>query len=72
MKVIALHDLVTISFVPGQIIDVVSDAKDNNLFALALESAAEFLVTGDKLLLDVDEYRTTKDVSLNAFRNIVL
>jgi putative PIN family toxin of toxin-antitoxin system len=56
-KVEELHDLVTTIYEPGKILNVVADPKDNYLFALLLKSKAGFLVTGDKLLLEVIEYK---------------
>ena len=70
-KVDELHDLVTTSYTPGKILNVVSDPKDNYLFALSLKSKADFLVTGDKLLLEVVEYKKTKVINLAHLKEIV-
>ncbi|MFI5137620.1 MAG: putative toxin-antitoxin system toxin component, PIN family [Sphingobacteriales bacterium] len=70
-KVIALHDLVTTSYLPRIIPNILADPKDNYLFALALKSKADFLVTGDKLILEVAEYKRTRIIKLIDFKEIV-
>jgi len=70
-KVIALHDFVTTGYLLHKIPDIITDPKDNYLFALALKSKADFLVTGDKLILEVIEYKKTKIIKLNDFKTIV-
>ncbi len=70
-KIIELHDLVTTHYTPGKIINIVTDPKDNYLFALCLKSQADFLVTGDKLLLGVVEYKKTRVVTLTNFKKII-
>jgi len=70
-KVVELHDAVTASYLLGKIPNIVSDPKDNYLFALSTIAKADFLVTGDKLLLQVKEYITTKVISLSNFKEIV-
>jgi len=69
-KVVELFDLVTTSHTPGKIPLVVRDLKDNYLFALSDKSKADYLVTGDKLLLEVKEYKKTKIITLGDFREI--
>ena len=71
-KIVELHDLVTTTYKPGKILNIVTDPKDNYLFALALKSKANFLVTGDKLLLKVVEYKKTKVVTLSFFQRDIL
>lgn len=71
-KVVELHDLVTTRYKPGKLLNIVTDTKDNYLFALALKSKADFLITGDKLLLKVGEYKKTKVVTLSFFQKDVL
>jgi putative PIN family toxin of toxin-antitoxin system len=70
-EVVELHDVVTTSYPLGQILNVVADPKDNYLFALAEKSKADYLVTGDKLLLGVKEFKKTKVIALANFREIV-
>jgi len=69
-KVVELYDLVTTSYKLGKIPHIVLDLKDNYLFALADKSKADYLVTGDKLLLEVKEYKKTKTITLADFREI--
>ncbi|BAU55510.1 putative toxin-antitoxin system toxin component, PIN family [Mucilaginibacter gotjawali] len=70
-NIVALHDLVSTNFLPRTIPNVVADPKDNYLFALAMKSKADYLVTGDKLLLDVIEYKKTQVIKLTDFKKIV-
>jgi predicted nucleic acid-binding protein len=44
---------------------------DDHLFALALKSKADYLITGDKLLLDVITYKSTSVISLSGFRALL-
>lgn len=67
-KVIKFHDLVTKSYYPGKILKVTSDEKDDYLFALAAKSKANYLITGDKLLLNVVKYKNTQIVTLAEFK----
>jgi len=70
-QVISMHDLVVTNYKIGKIRAVVSDLKDNYLFALALKSKANYLVTGDKLLLAVGEYKKIRVISLADFRQLI-
>ena len=71
-KVILLHDFVTFIYPIGKIPQVVKDKKDNYLFALTTKSKADFLVTGDKLLLEVEKYAKVKVISLADFKGMIL
>jgi predicted nucleic acid-binding protein len=62
--------LTTTKFPIGKILNVVTDQKDNYLFALSEKSKADYLITGDKLLLEVKEYKKTKVINLADFRII--
>jgi len=70
-QVISMHNLVVTNYSIGKIRSVVSDLKDNYLFALASKSKAGYLVTGDKLLLAVGEYKKVQIISLADFRQMV-
>ena len=70
-KVIELHDLVTSNYKVGKIVPVVTDLKDNYLFALSAKSKAEYLVTDDKLLLAVGKYKKTTIIDLSKFRELI-
>src|SRR5688572_23011965 len=63
-RVLQIHELATDHFDITTIPDIVSDPKDNYLFALCRSSNADFFITGDKLLLDVGKYNDTKILTL--------
>ena len=48
-------------------IDICRDAKDNYLLALAIDSKADFLITGDKDLLSMKQIETTKIINFKDF-----
>jgi len=72
IKVVELHDTVTTSYSFVKIEHVVADPKDNYLFTLSDKSKADYLITGDKLLLEVEKYKSTKVITLANFRKIAL
>lgn len=45
------------------------DPKDAFLFSLCKDGEADYLITGDKTLLDINEFEQTKIVSLTSFLN---
>ncbi|WP_374950528.1 putative toxin-antitoxin system toxin component, PIN family [Mucilaginibacter sp.] len=51
--------------------EVVSDKKDNYLFALCKKSKANYFITGDKLLLAEEKYEQTNIISLADFRLLI-
>ncbi|RYG01429.1 MAG: putative toxin-antitoxin system toxin component, PIN family [Chitinophagaceae bacterium] len=69
-KVIDLHDTVTTYYPLGKIEYVVADPKDNYLFALSKKSKADYLITGDKLVLQVKKHKRTKVITIADFRTI--
>jgi putative PIN family toxin of toxin-antitoxin system len=71
LKMVELHDLATTFFKPGKILPVTKDPLDDYLFALAVKSKTDYLVTGDKLLLDVGVYKNTNVIALSDFRKLV-
>lgn len=71
LKMVELHNLATTFFKPGKILPVTKDPLDDYLFALALTSKTDFLVTGDKLLLNVGMYKKTSIIALSDFRKLV-
>ena len=48
-------------------INVVSDPEDNKLIESAVSAGAEYLITNDKEVLDIDEYHGTKTISPEEF-----
>lgn len=53
----------------NQNIDICRDPKDNFLLSLAVESKADYLVSGDSDLLTLEKIKTTKIVSWKDFTN---
>jgi len=53
-------------------IDICRDAKDNYLLALSIDSNADFLITGDKDLLSIEEVENTQIVSFKKFESLHL
>jgi putative PIN family toxin of toxin-antitoxin system len=45
------------------------DPKDAFLFSLCKDGEVDYLITGDKTLLDINEFEQTKIVSLTSFLN---
>jgi putative PIN family toxin of toxin-antitoxin system len=70
-KVMEFHDLVTTNYKTGKIVRVTNDIKDDYLFALSLKCKADYLVTGDKLLLDVIKYKHIHVISLFRFKELL-
>lgn len=68
LKTLELHDLVTKTHKLGKLISITTDPKDDYLFALSLKSKADYLVTGDKLLLSIVKYKKTEIISLSRFK----
>jgi putative PIN family toxin of toxin-antitoxin system len=52
-------------------VDVCRDPKDNFLLALAQDGIADYLITGDKDLLSMKKWGTTKIVLLTDFEKIL-
>ena len=71
LKAIELHDLASTFFKIGTILPVTIDPFDDYLFALSLKSKSDFLVTGDKLLLNVGVYYNTRVIALSDFRKLI-
>jgi hypothetical protein len=71
LKMVELHDLATTFFKLGKILPVTKDPLDDYLFALALKSKTDYLVTGDKLLLNAGMYKKTSVITLSDFRKLV-
>lgn len=49
----------------------VPDPKDTHLLALAMATAADYLVTGDKPLLEVGTYEGTRVITTRAFLDLL-
>ncbi len=48
-------------------VTICKDPQDNFLIELAEEANADFIISGDKLVLDIKEYKNTKIVSPKEF-----
>ncbi len=69
-KVAELHDLVSKTYKLTDIPEIVSDTKDNYLFALCAKSSANYLVSGDKIVFQVGIYENTTMVTLSELEAI--
>jgi|SRR5690606_37037957 len=69
-KVAELHDLVSKTYKLTEIPEIVSDGKDNYLFALCAKSKASYLVSGDKVVLEVGMYEKTTMITLRELEAI--
>lgn len=70
-QLVDFHQLISRRFPLKAIPNIVTDEKDNYLFALCEASNADYFVTGDKLLLNVGIYKTTKVITLTELRNML-
>jgi putative PIN family toxin of toxin-antitoxin system len=70
-KFIQFHQLTTNIFELSDIETVVTDKKDNYLFALCKVANADYFITGDKLLTAVNKYHNTSVITLTGFKNIL-
>jgi putative PIN family toxin of toxin-antitoxin system len=52
-------------------VDICRDAKDNYLLALAKDSNADYLITGDKDLLTLEEFEGTKIIKIADYKEII-
>jgi putative PIN family toxin of toxin-antitoxin system len=52
-------------------VNICRDAKDNFLLALAKDSHADYLVTGDKDLLEIESFEGVKIVTFVAFEKVL-
>ena len=50
---------------------VADDPEDNKIIECAISCGADYVVTGDKHLLDLDEYRRIKIVTARKFTEII-
>ncbi|WDZ99374.1 putative toxin-antitoxin system toxin component, PIN family [Mucilaginibacter sp. SJ] len=66
------YKLVTKDFELANIENVVSDPKDDYLFALCQISNADYFVTGDKLLLEIPIHGKTIVATLADFKRIIV
>lgn len=53
------------------VVEVCRDTKDNFLLALAKDSQADFLITGDKDLRELEQFTSTRILTFAEFEKIV-
>ena len=61
----------TIKIIPKKKVRVCRDPKDNQILALCWVGQADFLITGDKDLLSLKEFKNTKIVRPKEFLKII-
>lgn len=54
-------------YVPHGKVTICKDPQDNFLLELAEEAKADFIISGDKLVLEIKEYKKTKIISPKEF-----
>jgi putative PIN family toxin of toxin-antitoxin system len=59
-------------YIPTQKVTLCKDPQDNFLLELADETKADYLVSGDKLVLALKEYKNTKIISPREFFDQIL
>ncbi|OGD92984.1 putative toxin-antitoxin system toxin component, PIN family [Candidatus Curtissbacteria bacterium RIFCSPHIGHO2_01_FULL_41_44] len=64
-------DLYSEKYIPGKKVNLCRDPNDNFLLELALESRADYLVSGDKLVLELKQYKSTKIITPKEFLRIL-
>ncbi len=57
--------------VKQQVDAIKADPSDNRFLSLALQGKADYIISGDKHLLELGKYRTTRIVSLNSFLSLL-
>lgn len=62
-----LLDIYSEKYIPKKKITICKDPTDNFLLELAEESKADFLISGDKLVLEIKAYKQTRIVSPKEF-----
>lgn len=53
-------------------VNVSADPKDNKFFGCAFEAGADFIISGDKHILDIPEYKGTRTITPGQFVEEVL
>jgi len=66
-KIIEALDTYSQKYIPTQKVTLCKDPQDNFLLELADEAKADYLVSGDKLVLALKEYKNTKIISPREF-----
>lgn len=64
-------DIKTEKYIPKKKLFVCKDPQDNFLLELAFEAKANYLISGDKLVLKLKEYKKTKILSPRDFLKLL-
>ncbi len=64
-------DINTEKYIPKKKIAICKDPQDNFLLELAQEAAADYLISGDKLVLKLKHYQKTKIISPKDFLKLL-
>src|SRR3989344_599859 len=64
-------DLNSEKYIPGKKVNLCRDPQDNFLLELAQESHADYLISGDKLVLELKQYKSTKIITPKEFLRIL-
>jgi len=64
-------DINTEKYIPKKKLSICKDPQDNFLLELAEEAAADYLVSGDKLVLELGHYQKTKIISPKNFLKLL-
>ena len=67
-ELISFLDIVSVKVKIKNIEAICRDPKDDFLLALSKESKAGYLITGDKLLLEIGRYARTEIVTVSKFK----
>ena len=66
----ALEEVVTVTHGALEVDVIADDPDDNKILACALEAKAEFIISGDRHLLDLGEYQGIKIVNAATFLDL--
>jgi uncharacterized protein len=70
-ELLELISIIGLSYKIQNIPEICRDSKDNFLLSLCDIGNADYLVTGDKDLLDLQEYKSTKIITASALEKIL-
>jgi putative PIN family toxin of toxin-antitoxin system len=65
----AIQDFIEMVRIKSKI-DICRDVKDNFLLNLAVDGKADYLITGDKDLLILEQIENTKIITMNEFKTL--
>lgn len=58
-------------YIPKKKVNLCRDPEDNFLLELALESRVDYLISGDKFVLELKQYKSTKIITPKEFLRIL-